>query len=74
MTIKVQIPTNLSARQRELITEYSKDEHASPTDAKCQKDSHHFINQAWSRLKDFLGSNEKDSKKKDSENKDDTKS
>lgn len=61
--LKVTIPTNLTSRQKELIQEFAGDGTAKST-CDTQKKAHNIVSDAWSRLKEFLGT--KDEPAKDS--------
>lgn len=56
MHLKVKIPTKLTARQKELIEEFSKESGLSKEKADSDGNNHSNFNlqDAWKRVKDFL--------------------
>lgn len=49
VVVKLQVPTSLSDRQKELLAEFAKEEEA-------KKKSSFSLESAWNRLKSFMGS------------------
>lgn len=63
--LKVTIPTKLTPRQKELMEEFGGDGVAKSSTCDTHK-AHNIISDAWSRLKDFLGSKDEAAKKENS--------
>jgi DnaJ-class molecular chaperone len=63
--LKVTIPTKLTPRQKELMEEFGGDGTAKSSTCDTHK-AHNIISDAWSRLKDFLGSKDAAANKENS--------
>jgi DnaJ-class molecular chaperone len=74
--LKVQIPTNLTEKQKKLIEEFaeeSKDGKDSVSHKKKAGEHQSILNEAWKRLKDFLNTDKNCSPKEDNAKKTDPK-
>jgi hypothetical protein len=67
--LKLRIPTKLTPRQTELIKEFDSSTEASPTTSGPDCKQTFNIQEAWKRLKTFLGTPDEPVKEKDSANK-----
>lgn len=59
MSLKVTIPTKITERQKEILKEFAEEDKKHAPSSNTSHGSFSIIDEAWKRLKEYLGKNSK---------------